>query len=748
MAMPFELAGIHSAPTRLGQPNGFVEPSYEFSSNFDRVHASQDGDDGMSGETVPVEDAEAMDSSAADADIDAEAGVRIVEGIGSFGAIEFSSLTAKDVLTTEFTSLQAAYDYYNEFGRIKGFSVRRSKVGRRTKQGAESEIIWQIFMCSREGERDGKHMQRKDRKKDPRPITRCGCEARIKVHADDASGRWFVEQFCDNHNHPMLDARFRGGFETVGFEIKDIYNAIEKQRRAGATDAESALKFLGTLRTTDSGIFWRYSLDVDKRLENLFWYDRTSRYDYSVFGDVLGFDATYGRNKYKCPLVIFSGVEHHMRTVVFGCAILSNESKASYVWLLRSFLEAMKGKQPKSVTTDGDLAMKSAVSIVFPDAHHRLCSWHLLRNATVRVGRPGFLRKFHLCLMGDLEVDEFETIWTDNVADHELEDHLWIVEMYAKKHSWSNAHIRGKFFAGLKMTSRCEALNMQLEKFIHNGYNLREFVEHFQHYLEFMRRRELVADYKFAYGEPVVKTKLEAIEQFAATVYTREVFKLFREVLMLASNVRVVSTKRTSACVLFEVAMYCKQRSWAVSWAEEDDEFSCSCQWMESFGLPCVHMVGVLVYLNMTTIPKGLILDRWAKRTKQPRAPCDKTRVGEIPDAAYMSMHAAMLDDCRELVSLSCWFFEDYVDVKTRLAKERQSLRDKHRQRLGVPEEASRVSVRDPMRARCRLCGKGRHNSRKCQQSSMWKNIDSFEAGAAYESMEAGEGGDEYYKFE
>ncbi|KAL4299050.1 hypothetical protein AHAS_Ahas17G0062100 [Arachis hypogaea] len=214
--------------------------------------------------------------------------------------------------------------------------------------------------------------------------------------------------------------------------------------------------------------------------------------------------------------------------------------------------------------------------------------------------------------------------------------------MYAKKHSWSNAHIRWKFFAGLKTTSRCEALNMQLGKFIHNGYNLREFVEHFQHYLEFMRRRELVADYKSAYGEPIVKTKLEAIEQFAATVYTREVFELFREVLMLASNVRVVSTKRTSACVLFEVAMYCKQRSWAVSWAEKDDEFSCSCQRMESFGLPCVHMVGVLVYLNMTAIPKGLILDRWTKRAKQPRAPCDGTRVGEIPDAAYMSMHAAI----------------------------------------------------------------------------------------------------------
>ncbi|KAL4275472.1 uncharacterized protein DS421_20g688060 [Arachis hypogaea] len=189
---------------------------------------------------------------------------------------------------------------------------------------------------------------------------------------------------------------------------------------------------------------------------------------------------------------------------------------------------------------------------------------------------------------------------------------------------------------------------------------------------------------------------------------------------------------------------------------------------MESFGLPCVHMVGGSGLSEHDSYPKGLILDRWTKRIKQPRASCDGTRVGEISDTAYMSMHAAMLDDCRELVSLSCQFFEDYVDVKTRLAKERQSLREKHRQRLGVAEEASRVSVRDPLRARykgcgrrvvtsrekfhrvqkCRLCGKGGHNSRKCQQSSMGKNIDSFEAGAAYESMEAGEGGEEYYKFE
>ncbi|RYR27714.1 hypothetical protein Ahy_B01g051746 isoform D [Arachis hypogaea] len=204
---------------------------------------------------------------------------------------------------------------------------------------------------------------------DPQPITRCGCEAQIKVHVDGTSGS--------------------GGFETIGFEIKDIYNAIEKQMWAGETDAEVELTFFSGLKSIDYGMFWKYSLDGEKRLQNLFWCDGTSRYDCSVFGNVLGFDAMYGRNKYKCPLVIFLGVDHHMRTVVFNYVILNNESEDSYVWLLRPFLEAMKGKPPKSVMTDGDLVIKSTVGIVFPGAHYRLCSWHLLRNATAKVGRFG-----------------------------------------------------------------------------------------------------------------------------------------------------------------------------------------------------------------------------------------------------------------------------------------------------------------------------------------------------------------------
>ncbi|KAF1868365.1 hypothetical protein Lal_00008172 [Lupinus albus] len=90
-------------------------------------------------------------------------------------------------------------------------------------------------------------------------------------------------------------------------------------------------------------------------------YDGRNIFDYSIFGDVLAFDATYGRNKYKFSVVIFSGVNHHKQTIVFVAAVVSNETYETYVWLLEKFLEAMNEKQLKCVITDGDLSMKNAI---------------------------------------------------------------------------------------------------------------------------------------------------------------------------------------------------------------------------------------------------------------------------------------------------------------------------------------------------------------------------------------------------
>ncbi|KAL4395946.1 hypothetical protein AHAS_Ahas01G0042700 [Arachis hypogaea] len=144
----FMVCDVVIVMSELFQPNGFAERSYEMSSPCATgvcvcvLFNYEVGEDEMTNDTIPIEETDAMDLSERDTEIEVEESTMIVDGIGSFDTIDFVALTAKDILTIEFINLQASYNYYNEYGRIKGFSVMRSKKGRRTKHGSNGEIIW------------------------------------------------------------------------------------------------------------------------------------------------------------------------------------------------------------------------------------------------------------------------------------------------------------------------------------------------------------------------------------------------------------------------------------------------------------------------------------------------------------------------------------------------------------------------------------------------------------------------------
>ena len=82
-------------------------------------------------------------------------------------------------------------------------------------------------------------------------------------------------------------------------------------------------------------------------------------------------------NAYKKPFVVSLGINHHRRTIVFGFALLSDETEHTYIWLLETFITAMNNKQSKTVITYGNKAMQNAVNKTFSEASHRLCCWHL-----------------------------------------------------------------------------------------------------------------------------------------------------------------------------------------------------------------------------------------------------------------------------------------------------------------------------------------------------------------------------------
>jgi len=90
-----------------------------------------------------------------------------------------------------------------------------------------------------------------------------------------------------------------------------MYNEQFKERETKSSDADETVEFMKGLSSTDDKMYWKHTVKEDGSLQHLFWCDGVSLMDYTVFGDVLAFDATYKKIKYNTPLVIFSGVNHH-----------------------------------------------------------------------------------------------------------------------------------------------------------------------------------------------------------------------------------------------------------------------------------------------------------------------------------------------------------------------------------------------------------------------------------------------------
>ncbi|XP_027363104.1 protein FAR1-RELATED SEQUENCE 4-like [Abrus precatorius] len=399
----------------------------------------------------------------------------------------------------------------------------------------------------------------------------------------------------------------------VGFCKKDMYNQIERDRRGQDGDVKEAEKFLIRLRLKDPKLYWGHKVDCNGWLLHIFWCDGMSQIDYNIFGDVVAFDATYGRNKYKCPVVVFSGVNHHKQTCVFGCAVVSDEKKDTYIWVLQQFITTMKGKCPNRVITDGDISMRNAIRKVFPYAYHRLCGWHLMRNK-----------------------------WASTVEECHLGGNVWVDELYNKKEIWCTAYIKGKFFAGLMTTSRCEGLHSQIGKYVKSRNNLREFMENFKQCVDNIRNNEKEMNFKSSYGHVVPVSHAFELEKFAAMCSRRP-------------------------------------KQWNVSLEPTKMEICCSCLAMESFGLPCPHIVAVLVSLQVDYLPSCLLLSRWTKLAKGGYKEYDNEMIRNTDERSLRRSWFGLLCESGRLVfQLACQSYHEVCNVREILTREMQQLKRKY----------------------------------------------------------------------
>ncbi|XP_058186772.1 protein FAR1-RELATED SEQUENCE 5-like [Rhododendron vialii] len=142
-----------------------------------------------------------------------------------------------------FPSLDAARDFYYEYAKHTGFTIRTNRIRHSQKNMA---IIGRDFVCSREGFRAAKHALKKDRVLPPRPITREGCKAMIRLAAKDV-GSWIVTKFVRDHSHKLMTkCNFAGELPTVNIlseeekdkKILELNNELQHERERSSTFRE------------------------------------------------------------------------------------------------------------------------------------------------------------------------------------------------------------------------------------------------------------------------------------------------------------------------------------------------------------------------------------------------------------------------------------------------------------------------------------------------------------------------------
>ncbi|KAJ4787752.1 FAR1-related sequence 1 [Rhynchospora pubera] len=390
-----------------------------------------------------------------------------------------------------FTSETEAFEFFNAYAKRKGFRVRKSIIKRDKTNGA---IKFRRFYCSRHGFREKKHIDKPNRKRQHKLLTRCGCPVKFCVKLDKRTGTWWVQDFNDCHNYDLA------AVDTAPFLRSHCFISEAQKLEISSKRA--------------SGIQNCQILDYDARCRG--GYQNRGYQEKNLYN----FSTVHERSRF---------LEDDADSII---SIVSCENDETYRWLLEAFLEAMYQVRPESVITDGDLAMGKAIKSILKGTTHRICSWHMERNAKKYIHGKSAIEKFHK-LVYTCTSDKFETKWKDfkKEVSKRSPSRQWLQMIYRLKESWAAAFVKKKMFLGMPSTQRSESLNARLHNYIKCKMSLCRAIQQFERCLTRMRTKEAELDCIAFQKEPVLQTPFLDLEKSAVSNYTTKVFYIVQKEL-------------------------------------------------------------------------------------------------------------------------------------------------------------------------------------------------------------------------
>ncbi|KAL2243233.1 protein FAR1-RELATED SEQUENCE 4 [Sesamum indicum] len=559
-----------------------------------------------------------------------------------------SSLVANSTLEPrddmEFDTHEAAYEYYKEYAKSVGFGTAKLS-SRRSR--ASKEFIDAKFSCIRYGNK-----QQSDDAINPRPSPKIGCKASMHVKRRP-NGKWYIHSFMKDHNHELLPAQahfFRSHrsadnlnidakvrkkkvmasvlkqYGSYQFSGSCIENVIRNQHDRGRYlsleegGAQVVLEFCTHMHEENPKFFYALDFNEEHRLRNVFWVDAKGVEDFTYFGDVVSFDTTYFANKYRIPLVLLIGVNHHVQPTLLGCGLIADETLCTFVWLMQSWYLAMGGRSPRVLLTDQNEAIKAAVSLVFSDTHHFFHLWHVLENIPRRldylsIWHDTFMEKFNKCIYRSWNEVQFEKRWWKLIERFNLREDEWLQALYEDRKLWVPAFVKDVSFAGLSAASRSESLNSFFDRYIHGEMSLRDLIGKYKSILEDRYEEEAKANFDAWHETPELKSP-SPFEKQMLFVYSHEIFKKFQMEVLGAAACHLKKEKEDGTTVLYGVKDFENSQDFMVEWNELKSDIYCSCHSFEYKGYLCRHAIVVLQMSGVFSIPFKYILKRWTNAAK------------------------------------------------------------------------------------------------------------------------------------
>ncbi|KAL2940369.1 Protein FAR1-RELATED SEQUENCE 9, partial [Bienertia sinuspersici] len=394
------------------------------------------------------------------------------------------------------------------------------------------------------------------------------------------------------------------------------------RRRPLGTGGQHFLDYLKRKRSESLNFYYAIQGDHNPSCStaNVFWADAACRNNYTYFGDTVIFDISYCSNGHEVPFATFTGINHHGQPILFGCALLPDESEAAYIWLFQTWLHAMSEPGPVSITVEPNRFVQMAVSNVLPNTRLRYCKWSMFRETQTHLGHvyqshPTFEVEFRKCVNESETIEEFESRWEILRGQYYLMDDGWMHSVYNARRQWVPVYVRDTFFGEL-FDEGSEGTDLYFNGFITADTTLEGLIKQYEIAVASWHQKELQADEDTSNTMPMLKTP-SPMEKQAANVYTKKIFSKFQEELVETLANPVTELEQSGGFTTFRVAKFGEDhKAHVVSFSSMETRASCSCQMFEFSGIICRHILAVFRAKNVLTLPSEYILKRWTRNAK------------------------------------------------------------------------------------------------------------------------------------